>query len=82
MPMSAGGQKETFNAIIEETLGEDCAYEVVRNIHEKLQVFVNLVGGVKHFLIVQGASRNIISSVYQQNMRTATALGRGPGIGW
>ena len=40
MPMSAGGQKETFNAIIEETLGEDCAYEVVRNIHEKLHELV------------------------------------------
>ena len=40
VPMSAGGQKETFNAIIEETLGEDCAYEVVRNIHEKLQELV------------------------------------------
>lgn len=40
MPLSAGGQKETFNAIIEETLGEDCAYEVVRNIHEKLHELV------------------------------------------
>ena len=42
VPMSAGGQKETFNAIIEETLGEDCAYEVVRNIHEKLQELVEV----------------------------------------
>ena len=40
VPMSAGGQKETFNAIIEETLGEACDYEVVRNIHEKLHELV------------------------------------------
>lgn len=36
LPMSAGSQKETFNALIEESLGEDCGYEVVKNIHEKL----------------------------------------------
>jgi hypothetical protein len=36
VPMSAGGQKETFQALIVETLGEDCEYEVVKNIHEKL----------------------------------------------
>ncbi|MBH1940263.1 DUF4317 domain-containing protein [Mobilitalea sibirica] len=36
VPMSAGGQKETFQTIIKETLGEDCEYEIVKNIHEKL----------------------------------------------
>ena len=36
LPLSAGGQKETFQFIIEETLGEDCEYEVVKNIHENL----------------------------------------------
>lgn len=36
MPMSAGGQKETFQTLIRETLGEECDYEIVRNIHEKL----------------------------------------------
>ena len=36
LPLSAGGQKETFHAIIEETLGDDCEYEVVKNIHENL----------------------------------------------
>lgn len=35
-PLSAAGQKETFNAIIEETLGEACDYETVRQIHEQL----------------------------------------------
>lgn len=36
LPLSAGDQKETFQALIEETLGEDCGIEVVKNIHEKL----------------------------------------------
>ncbi len=40
VPMSAGGQKETFQALIRETLGEECEYEVVRNIHEKLSEII------------------------------------------
>ena len=36
LPLSAGTQKETFQALIEETLGEDVEYEVVKNIHENL----------------------------------------------
>ena len=36
LPLTAGSQKETFQTLIEETLGEECDYEVVRNIHEKL----------------------------------------------
>ena len=34
-PLSAGGQRDSFNALVEETLGEDCAYDTVINIHEK-----------------------------------------------
>ncbi len=36
MPMSAETQKETFQMIIEDTLGEDGDYETVRSIHETL----------------------------------------------
>lgn len=36
LPLSAGGQKETFQTLVEETLGETCDIEVVKNIHEKL----------------------------------------------
>ncbi len=36
VPMSAGGQKETFQTLIKETLGQECEYEIVRNIHEKI----------------------------------------------
>ncbi len=40
VPMSAGGQKETFQTLITETLGEACEYEIVRNIHEKLNEII------------------------------------------
>jgi hypothetical protein len=40
MPLSAGGQKETFQALIEETLGDSCEYEIVRNIHDKLNEII------------------------------------------
>lgn len=39
-PLSAGGQRDSFNALVEETLGEDCAYETVVSIHEKLNEWV------------------------------------------
>lgn len=35
-PMSAKSQKETFQAIVEETLGEKCDFETVKSIHENL----------------------------------------------
>jgi hypothetical protein len=36
IPLSADNQKEVFNTLISEALGEDSSYEVVRNIHETL----------------------------------------------
>ena len=39
-PMSAGSQKDTFQAVIMNTLGESCEYEVVRNIHDNLQEII------------------------------------------
>ena len=36
LPLSAGTQKEAFQALIEETLGDEVGYEVVKNIHENL----------------------------------------------
>lgn len=36
VPLSAGDQKRTFQDIIEKTLGEECEYEIVRDIHENL----------------------------------------------
>ena len=40
LPLSAGSQKETFHAIIEETLEDTCDIEIVKNIHEKLTEMV------------------------------------------
>lgn len=40
IPLSAGSQKETFHTLIEETLGEECSYEIVRNIHENLNELI------------------------------------------
>jgi hypothetical protein len=40
VPLSAGGQKETFQTLIKETLGDECEYEIVKNIHEKLNEII------------------------------------------
>lgn len=40
LPLPAGIQKESFQAIIEETLGDGCDYETVRTIHENLSEMV------------------------------------------
>lgn len=40
LPLSAGGQKETFQTLIEETLGDTCELGVVKNIHDKLHEMV------------------------------------------
>lgn len=40
LPLSAGGQKETFQSLIEETLGETCDMEAIKTIHEKLNEMI------------------------------------------
>lgn len=40
MPLPAKSQKETFNAIVEEALGLECDYDVVKSIHENLNQMV------------------------------------------
>lgn len=40
VPLSATGQKETFQALLEENLGEECDYETVRSIHENLNEII------------------------------------------
>ena len=39
-PMSAISQKETFQALVEETLGDGCEFDRVKNIHEKMGEFI------------------------------------------
>ena len=36
MPLTAGDQKNSFQALVTDTLGETCSYETVRNIHDNL----------------------------------------------
>lgn len=36
IPMPAAAQKETFQAMLEDTLAEDCSYEVVQAVHDQL----------------------------------------------
>ena len=36
LPLTAGSEKETYQALIEETLGQDGKYEVVKSVHENL----------------------------------------------
>lgn len=40
LPLSAGGQKESFQMLIEETLQETCSIEAVINIHETLNELI------------------------------------------
>ena len=39
-PMSAGSQKSTFQSVVMNTLGEECEYEVIRNIHDSLNEII------------------------------------------
>ena len=40
IPLTAKDQKASFQTIISDTLGEDCDYEVVRNIHDNLNEMI------------------------------------------
>ena len=35
-PLSSADQKDSFNSLVENTLGQDCRYDTVMTIHEKL----------------------------------------------
>lgn len=45
VPMPATDQKETFQNIVTETLGEDCDYETIRNIHDNLNEMIEEAKG-------------------------------------
>lgn len=40
-PMSAGSQKSTFQSVVMNTLGDECEYEVIRNIHDTLNDIID-----------------------------------------
>ena len=39
-PLSARDQKDSFNTLVENTLGKDCSYDTVMTIHEKLNEII------------------------------------------
>ncbi len=39
-PLTAKGQKEVFQELLEETLGDSCSYETVVSIHENLNELI------------------------------------------
>lgn len=40
IPLTAGDQKDNFHMMLEDTLGEHCDYEVIRNVHENLNQII------------------------------------------
>ncbi|MCI8996843.1 MAG: DUF4317 domain-containing protein [Lachnospiraceae bacterium] len=40
LPVSAGGQKENFHILMEETFGEECDYQAVKTVHETLNTWM------------------------------------------
>lgn len=40
VPLPAGNQKEVFQTLVTETLGEDCDYEIIKNIHDNLNEMI------------------------------------------
>lgn len=82
VPLSAGGQKETFNAMIEDTLDEECTFEVVRNLHEKLHELVEErkdepepvtldKAEVKHLLAASGVQQEKLQELEEHFEETA-----------
>lgn len=41
-PLTAGNQKESFQSLITESLGEECEFELVKTIHEKVNEIVEI----------------------------------------
>lgn len=42
VPLPAGNQKETFQTLVTETLGEDCDYDTIKNLHENLNEMIEV----------------------------------------
>ena len=44
LPITAGEQKDVFQEIVAETLGDDCNYDMVRTIHDNLNEMIEQSG--------------------------------------
>lgn len=40
LPVTAGGQKEIFQSLVKDALGEDCGFDAVKEIHEQLNELI------------------------------------------
>ena len=61
LPLSAEGQKEAFQALVEETLGDSCDYEVVKNIHENLHEMTEKKDSPDPVVLSQAEVKNLFS---------------------
>ncbi len=63
LPMSAKSQKETFQAIVEETLGENCDFEAVKSIHESLNELIEEAeDGTEPLVLDKGQVKQLLES--------------------
>ena len=65
IPMPAAAQKELFQAVLEETLAEDCSYEVVQAVHSRLCEMVEthkVNKEVEPLVISKHAVKSLLSS--------------------
>ncbi len=65
VPMPAAAQKETFQTLLEETLSEDCCYEVVQSVHDQLTGMIALHKESKvaePLVVSKGAVKSILQS--------------------
>lgn len=81
-PLSAKGQKETFQELLSETLGDSCDYETVVSIHENLNELIEekkdmpepptlTKPEVKNLLLQSGASEEVMEHFEEQFDSTA-----------
>lgn len=81
-PLSAKGQKETFQELLTETLGDTCDYETVVNIHENLNELIEEKKDLpepptlskpemKNLLMQSGASEEVMEHFEEQFDSTA-----------
>lgn len=61
-PISAETQKETFQSIVTETLGMDCDYETVKNIHDNLNEMIQeRKDSPEPFTLSKNSIKNLLS---------------------
>lgn len=62
-PITAGTQRKTFQTIVTETLGMDCDYETVKNIHENLnEMMQERKDNPEPFTLSKSAIKNLLSN--------------------